>query len=55
MELEKPSQDNFPDGGLFDPDSDSDSSEETPCIIIPSGPKITRAGRKIQLPARYQD
>ena len=94
MEPEEPSQDNFPDGGLFDPDQtlpymlgddpdmtlhtlfdkstpseendmvestanffsdpsgDSDSDSDT---TILSEPKTTRAGRKIQLPARYRD
>ena len=97
----EPSQDDFPDGGLFDPDqtlpymwgydpdpalpsmfeedpqpvdppesqflgdtdsssqplagdSDSDSDREiTP--ILPLEPRTTRAGRRIQLPARYRD
>ena len=35
-----------------DPSGDSDSDSDT---TILSEPKTTRAGRKIQLPARYRD
>ena len=91
MEPEKPSQDNFPDGGLFDsdqtlpymleddpdmtlhtlfgestPSEEDDMVESTADFSDPSGdsesdttilsePQTTRAGRKIQLPARYRD
>ena len=42
---------NIPSG-----DSDSDSDEELrPDTEIPSEPRTTRVGKKIQLPARFRD